>query len=423
MKKLDFDCIETLVCLFLEESAFAASLDGSYECFSVKTMLRLTHAPLPEWANMAEAVVQKNATDSLLAEPWVRGNEIGFWFSRSAWSLYVVAQFRRRVTGRADICIWFPDYFCNASIAPLRDLGVEIVFYPINVDGNPDLAACEVMLDKSRPDIIVLVHYFGEPTPATELARFAQNNGAWLVEDSAHVLRPADGIGEFGDFILYSPHKFLSIPDGALLLVRRNSSGKITNDLLERYDLKGLCQSLTGRSCLPARAAYEWMAKRLLQKLGVRLNNFGSPGFHDDVLIMDAGNFIRPRMSSLARKLLFGIINSLDEEAKAREVNRQEWCIGLAKDKVIGGSMVSLQATNTPYLAGFSCDETIAAEKIFNLLNKAKIPVTTWPDLPPEVSKNPIRHKVAVSMRETRIFFPVHRSINPRMIQFALKNA
>ena len=386
-------------------------------------MSRLTHAPLPEWSIIARTVTQENVADSFLAEPWVRENEKGFWFSRSAWSLCAVAQFRKRVTGRANVRVWFPDYICNASIAPLRDLGVDIDFYPLSVNGSPDLASCEAMLEGGLPDLIVLVHYFGEPTPAAELACFAHKNGAWLVEDSAHILRPAGGIGEFGEFILYSPHKFLPIPDGALLLVRRNDSGKITDELLQKYDFKGLCQSIVDRSLLLTEATSEWLVKRLLQKLGVRPNNFKSVGFYDDDLTMSAKNFLQPGMSSLARKLLFGIINSLDEEAKAREVNRQEWCIGLAKDKVIGGSMVSLQATNTPYLAGFSCDETIAAEKIFNLLNKAKIPVTTWPDLPPEVSKNPIRHKVAVSMRETRIFFPVHRSINPRMIQFALKNA
>jgi hypothetical protein len=382
----------------------------------------LTHAPLPEWSAIARTVAQENVADSLLAEPWIQNDEKGWWFSRSAWSLYAVAQFRKRVTGRENIRAWFPGYFCNASIAPLRDLGVAIDFYPLSVDGGPDLASCEAMLEGGRPDIIVLVHYFGEPTPAAELASFADAIGAWLVEDSAHILKPAAGIGEYGDFILYSPHKFLPIPDGALLLARRNSPGRITDGLLEKYDFKGLCQLLVGRFRLRGRVTYKWLLKRLLQKLGVRLNNFESVGFYDDILTMDAGNFILPRMSSMARKLLFGIINSLDEEAKARETNRKEWCRELAKNKVIGGSMMPLQATNAPYLAGFSCDETIITERVFNLLKKAKIPVTTWPDMPPEVSKNSARHKVAISMRETRIFFPVHCSVNPPLIQSALKD-
>ncbi len=389
--------------------------------FGVNLVHRLTHAALPEWGNIVRTVTQENVTDSLLAEPWIRENERRFWFSRSAWSLYAVAQLRKRVTGGENVRVWFPDYFCNASIAPLRDLGADIDFYPLSVDGSPDLTSCEAMLEGGQPDIIVLVHYFGEPTPAAKLARFALENGAWLVEDAAHILKPTEGVGEFGDYILYSPHKFLPIPDGALLLVRRNSPGRITDGLLEKYDFKGLCQLLVGQSRLPARAAYEWLVKRLLQKLGVRSNNFGSIGYYDDVLTMDTGKFIQPRMSSLARKFLFGIINSLDEEATAREINLKEWCLGLAKKKVAGVSILPLEATNVPYLAGFSCDEPIAVERVFDLLKKAKIPVTTWPDLPPEVSSNPARHKVAISMRETRIFFPVHRSINSSMIQLVLK--
>jgi hypothetical protein len=43
---------------------------------------------------------------------------------------------------------------------------------------------------------------------------------AWLIEDAVHALRPVRGIGASGDFVLYSPHKHLPIPDGAVLVVR-----------------------------------------------------------------------------------------------------------------------------------------------------------------------------------------------------------
>lgn len=382
----------------------------------------LTHAPLPGWGNLARAATQGNIADSLLAQLWMRNSERSFWLSRSAWSLYVIAQFRKRVTAKENIRVWFPDYFCNASIAPLRDLGAEIDFYPLTADGCPDLSQCEVILGGGKPDLIVLVHYFGEPTPANDIARFARENGAWLIEDSAHILRPVDGIGESGDFILYSPHKFLPIPDGALLLVRRNSSAKITDDLLEKYDFDGLCQSLVDEHRSLARTTYEWLVKRLLQKLGVRGSNGKFVGFYDDDLVMNAkNNFIHPEMSLLARKLLFEVINGLDGEAKIREINQENWCAGLAKVKVAGERMAPLQASNTPYLAGFSCNEKAVAERAYNLFKNAKIPVTTWPDLPPEVRNNPVKHQRAISMRETRIFFPVHHSIDSSAIQFALK--
>ena len=64
-------------------------------------------------------------------------------------------------------------YFCNASIAPLRKLDAELDFYPLTADGSPDLASCKGMLEDGQPDIILLVHNFGEPTPAAGLAKFA----------------------------------------------------------------------------------------------------------------------------------------------------------------------------------------------------------------------------------------------------------
>ena len=51
-------------------------------------------------------------------------------------------------------------YFCNASLAPLRALKVNLIFYPIQQSGNPDIEGINNMLSKdNRPDLIVGVNY------------------------------------------------------------------------------------------------------------------------------------------------------------------------------------------------------------------------------------------------------------------------
>ena len=32
---------------------------------------------------------------------------------------------------------WLPDYFCNQSVAPLRETEAELAFYPVGTDLNP----------------------------------------------------------------------------------------------------------------------------------------------------------------------------------------------------------------------------------------------------------------------------------------------
>jgi len=386
-------------------------------------MIPLTHAPLPDWGDVASIVTARLATDTELAHPWLRGDARPFWFSRSAWSLYTIAQLRKRVTAKPSIRAWLPGYFCNESLEPLRDLGVHLDFYPVLPDGSANLEACVAMLESGPPDLVVAVHYFGQPAALAGLARLSRESGAWLIEDAAHVLRSTAGIGECGDFVLYSPHKLLPIPDGALLLIRDNGPGSVTRELLSVHDFTGLYDSTVGGRQPPVRATYGWLAKRLLQKMDGCSGRASGPGFHDDDGAANSHAFLPPGMSTLARKLLGAMIDRLDEEEAVRKVNQAEWWSRLKPNGVFPDSMESLPSPETPYLAGVHLPNATVAERVYDLLQQARIPVVSWPDLPPEVLADPARQKVAIAMRETRVFLPVHRSIDAASIQSAIESA
>src|SRR6202041_4608 len=64
----------------------------------------------------------------------------------------------------------------------------------------------------------------------------------------------------------------------------------------------------------------------------------------------------------------------------------------------------------TPYLAGYRLDAASAAKTYVDWQRKG-LPVTTWPDLPPEVIADPARHAGAWNLRHSRLYLPVHQSL------------
>ena len=76
------------------------------------------------------------------------------------------------------------------------------------------------------------------------------------------------------------------------------------------------------------------------------------------------------------------------------------------------------KSNNTsPYVLGLTFSKESEAEEAFSRLKNLHIPVTSWPDLPPEVISDSQNHKLAISLRKSSIFLPVHRSINSEQIR------
>jgi len=382
----------------------------------------ITLAPLPSWRNIFNVFLVRNKSDRKLATPWLKGNEEVFWLSRSAWSFYLVAKFRIRVMEKDSIIVWVPDYFCNASLIPLRSLNVTLKFFPISKDGAPNLAACYDLLKEDKPDLIIAVHYFGKPVVLDELSDFSKEYGAWFVEDCAHCLKAVSGVGEFGDFVLYSPHKFLAIPDGGLLVVRKEGAGRVLDNPADKVVLEEIYHAMvSGGGDSSLRDSLVWLVKRIMQKVGFRSKQ-KVMGFYEDECKVDSKPFSHPKMSFLAKKLLFLLSAQLEKERGYRENNYLLWCGELLSKKVIGKQNVSLDIGYSPYLARFMGDDSHRANEIFSKLQKVGVPVTTWPDLPPEVISDNCKYKEAVTIRNKTFFLPVHSSISPKQIRSSLKN-
>lgn len=289
-------------------------------------------------------------------------------------------------------------------------------FYPLTDKMAPDLDDCRTLADEKCPDLFVLVHFFGQPAPAEGVTALCHDTGAWLIEDAAHVLRPITGIGEYGDCVLYSPHKHLPIPDGAVMVVRANGPARLAGPSVLAA-LQGVYSSLLNIPVFSNQSAWLWLVKRILQRLGIRAwrrpttaflmnmdTDFTSPGLE------------HPKISPLARRLLSGLLESLDTVKHLRRQNRKLWDEVLAKANPMPAQIIPISGECTPYLAGFAFDDEMQAEKAFFQWQRADLPVTTWPDLPPEVSAQKDRHCKALKLRNTRVYLPTHQTLKPRQI-------
>jgi hypothetical protein len=382
-------------------------------------MAYMTYAPIPKWKNIINALIKPFSLEKKFNKNWVSKNERSFWFSRSSWSIYVIIKFRLTVNNNAQVNVWLPDYFCNEATAAIRSLNVKLSFYPILSDGRPNLKVCSQMLNDCVPDIILFVNYFGESIFSKQLSNIALKTNAWFVEDSAHCLFPENGIGKYGDFVIYSPHKFLAIPDGAVLVINTHGPSKLNDCLLDKFDFTALYNSIINSPKKSNFFSLKWLFKRVIQKSGFHLffkiNNFETIGS-----LTNINNLPHPKMSWLAQKLLSNPLD-LKNESLYRKKIQKKWKDSIEKSKFFDGENINIDnISHTPYMAKIFTN--LESKKIFDLLQKSKIPVSLWPDLPPEVINEPNVHKVAIEMSKSYIFLPVHSSIHKKKLTLKIRN-
>ena len=125
---------------------------------------------------------------------------------------------------------------------------------------------------------------------------------------------------------------------------------------------------------------------------------------------------IAPSMSRLANQLLSGQIGDLGRIARSRQRHQLFWDALLSKDELSEkGSLILAERSEgrtwTPYLGAYQINTNSSADSVFKLMEIRGLPVTTWPDLPPEVKHFKERHANAWHLRHSRIYLPVHQTL------------
>ena len=122
-----------------------------------------------------------------------------------------------------------PNYHSGNETSAMRAAGVNIRFYPILRDLQPDLGALERLCGPETRALYV-IHFMGWPQPMNRLVEFCRARGLLLIEDCAlSFLSEFEGrpLGSFGEYAVYCLYKTLPIPNGAVLVQNREHLHKL----------------------------------------------------------------------------------------------------------------------------------------------------------------------------------------------------
>jgi dTDP-4-amino-4,6-dideoxygalactose transaminase len=117
----------------------------------------------------------------------------------------------------APSTVWMPSYLCDAMLQPLKMTQTRTKFYEVNYDLA--VPSWEWIKDVKHGDIVVVIDYFGFP-PDTSCVSRAKEKGAWTLEDACQALLTEE-VGTLADFVVFSPRKFLGVPEGGILAPKR----------------------------------------------------------------------------------------------------------------------------------------------------------------------------------------------------------
>lgn len=142
--------------------------------------------------------------------------------ARVAWK-YILDAFsdKSKVKVLLPSYIGFSEREGSGIFDPITELECEYDFYLLNSQLHADISDIEEMIRRFKPDVLLMVHYFGFIQPELDLARsICDKNNIILVEDCAHVPglnRQKSKHGSVGDYSFYSVHKAICSSDGGLL--------------------------------------------------------------------------------------------------------------------------------------------------------------------------------------------------------------
>ncbi len=147
-------------------------------------------------------------------------------FLRQPHELFVNARsaFASLLERVAPPAVWLPSYLCSAVVDSVRKSSVPARFYPVNRQLR---VAPEDWIGRVQPgEVVLFIDYFGIPSDP-DLFAIARSRGAIVVEDACQSLLSTATPG--ADFRLFSPRKFLGVPDGGVLFIGKNFGGGRTH--------------------------------------------------------------------------------------------------------------------------------------------------------------------------------------------------
>ena len=360
-------------------------------------MVTLSEPPLPSLGQLARSLVTAAGNGSAWSR--VHSPRAAHWYTTGSEALAVAvgaAMAKKSTTQTA----WFPGYFCNYALRFIRRMPVRIRFYDVRENLTTNWEQLDQLMGaSSESDIFVLVHYFGFPNETDKAADFCVRHSMTLIEDAAHVLIDAPGIGR-GTYLIFSPHKLLPAPEGGLLLAAPTELVADPSPRPFSFDL------------------INWAARRLTQR---SLNAVHVP-WHFLPEYRKPPDFEAPMEGRIAscntyvRRLLRVMETDLDEVIARRRLHYLRLFSWMENLPGIIPMFEVLREGVCPYVFPIRVAKNV--ERFIGFLRAKGIPASRWPDLPPEVTSADTFVNT-IPFAEQTVVLPVHQTLTLKQIDRA----
>ena len=115
--------------------------------------------------------------------------------------------------------VWMPSFVCKVMIEAVDKAGVPVCHFELDYDMR--MHSTDWIHEVQANDLVIFLDYMGYPSHS-DCTKQLREKKAWILDDASQAW-PSNTQSNIADFTLYSPRKFLGLPDGAVLCFHNNS--------------------------------------------------------------------------------------------------------------------------------------------------------------------------------------------------------
>lgn len=346
---------------------------------------------------------------------WNKDNDKLFFFPKSKTSLAYVIYLKNEFKKKTKILL--PFYYCNYVLNYPKKFNLEFIFYDIKFDDINCFENVKELIYENKPDLFININYFNINYSSEKIFNFCNQKNIWVINDNAHSIIPDSNIEKYCDFCFYSPHKFYSIPVGAILKIKNKfmKQNKCIN--FDEFHKKFIfSQTNKIQIFLNLLSIIYWYNKKLLKSffsIKPSIKQF----FEDPKLDKPGIDIFFPK---ILKKLMINYILNDKGIFLNRKITFYLWAkllrekLDKNKYKIIS-DFDDIGLDNYQFIIEFENEDD--ANTNYIMLKRIGFPVSSWPDLP----LKKIDFPNSLKLRNTRIFIPIHNQIDD-LIKFYKKS-
>jgi len=142
-----------------------------------------------------------------------KGTKPCFLYPNSVFFLNARSAILAVISSLRPTTVWMPSYLCATMLDATNISKIPVRFFP--VDDHLQIKEGAWISEVITGDVVIIIDYFG--FRASEWVYEAiRERGAWILEDACQALLSSH-VGQYSDFVVYSPRKFVGVPDGGIL--------------------------------------------------------------------------------------------------------------------------------------------------------------------------------------------------------------